>query len=108
MKQGNFTHTVFFWLKNPENQEARAAFEKSLLSFINQSIYIKTKHVGIPAKTDRAVIDNSYTYSLLLTFTTKNEHDKYQEEPNHKQFISEVSHLWKNVVVYDSTAILDR
>ncbi|MDY7394038.1 Dabb family protein [Aureibaculum sp. 2210JD6-5] len=102
MEQGNFIHHVFFWLKNPENMDDRSMFEKSLNSFIDQSVYIKTKHIGVPAKTDRAVIDNSYTYSLLVTFKDKKDHDNYQEEPNHKQFVKECSDLWKKVLVYDS------
>ena len=106
MEQGNFAHTVFFWLKNPDNQADRAAFEKSLKKFINQSIYIKTKHIGVPAATDRDVIDNSYTYSLLLTFAHKADQDTYQEEPAHKVFIAESSDLWEKVLVYDSENIL--
>ena len=107
MRQGKFAHSVFFWLKNPENIKERVAFEKSLFNFINQSIYIKTKHIGTPANTDRAVIDSSYTYSLLLTFDDKANHDKYQEEPNHKLFIKECADLWEKVVVYDAITIID-
>ena len=106
MRQGNFAHTVFFWLKNPDNNIDRKAFEASLTRFINNSGFIKTKHIGVPAKTDRGVIDNSYTYSLLLTFNSKEDQDKYQDEPNHKKFIEESSSLWTKVVVYDSENIL--
>jgi hypothetical protein len=107
MEQGNFAHSVFFWLKNPESQQDRAAFEKSLKKFINQSIYIKTKHIGIPAATNREVIDQTYTYSLLLTFENKADQDKYQDEPAHQIFIAESSDLWEKVVVYDSENILE-
>lgn len=103
---GNFAHTVYFWLKNPENAQDRAAFEKSLKTFINQSPYITTKHIGIPAATNREVIDNTYTYSLLLTFKDKAEQDKYQDEAGHKQFIEESSYLWSKVIVYDSENLL--
>lgn len=106
MGKGKFAHSVFFWLKNPENKEEKNTFEKSLFSFINQSVYIKSKHIGTPADTNRDVIDSSYTYSLLVTFDNKRDHDSYQEEPNHKKFISECSELWKKVVVYDSENIL--
>lgn len=108
MELGKFAHSVYFWLKEPENKEDRIAFEKSLFNFINQSVYIKTKHVGLPATTNREVIDSSYTYSLLVTFDTEADHDLYQEEPNHKQFISECSNLWKKVLVYDSENIIDK
>lgn len=100
--QGDFAHTVYFWLHNPDHADDRKAFENSLTNFINQSPYITTKHIGVPAKTNRDVIDSSYTYSLLLTFKDKATQDQYQEEPAHKQFIAESSHLWSKVIVYDS------
>lgn len=105
MEHGKFVHHVFFWLKHPNDTIDRTSFEASLYNFINRSVYIKTKHFGIAAQTERAVIDNSYTYSLLLTFASKKEHDQYQEEPNHNQFIKESSHLWRKVQVYDSVTI---
>lgn len=104
--QGNFAHTVFFWLKNPNNESDRGAFEKSLTYFIKNSQFIKTRHIGVPAATSRDVIDHSYTYSLLLTFENKADQDQYQEEPLHKKFIEESSHLWEKVLVYDSENIL--
>lgn len=105
-KQGNFAHIVYFWLKNPENQNDRGLFEKSLKKFINNSVYIKTKFVGTPAATNREVIDSSYTFCLMLTFENKELQDKYQEEEGHKIFIEESSNLWSKVVVYDSENIL--
>lgn len=105
-EQGKFAHIVYFWLNNPDNKEDRKAFEVSLISFINQSEFIQSKFVGTPAKTDRDIIDNSYTYSLILSFKNKTMQDKYQDEPNHKKFIAESSGLWKKVLVYDSENIL--
>lgn len=103
---GNFAHTVYFWLKNPDNASDRDAFETSLKKFINQSPFITTKHIGVPANTSRGVIDTSYTYSLLLTFENKEQQDNYQEEVAHKQFIKESENLWSKVVVYDSENLL--
>jgi len=105
--QGPFAHTVYFWLKNPDNSEDRTAFENSLKRFIRTSTNITTRHIGVPAPTDRGVIDNSYTYSLLLTFTDEEAQQKYQDEPAHKQFIAESEQLWSKVIVYDSLNLLD-
>lgn len=105
--QGNFAHSVYIWLKNPDSTEDRMAFESSLTRFINSSENIMTKHMGRPAVTDRDVIDNTYTYSLLLTFKDKAAQDRYQDEPAHKQFIEESSKLWNKILVYDSENILD-
>ena len=100
--QGDFAHSVYIWLNDPDSTEDRMAFESSLTRFIDSSENIMTKHIGVPADTDREVIDNSYTYSLLLTFKDKAAQDRYQQEPAHKQFIAESSKLWKKILVYDS------
>ncbi|NEU06828.1 Dabb family protein [Flavihumibacter sp. R14] len=101
-----FVHTVYFWLKNPQDQTDRLKFEKSLKTFINSSEYIKTKHLGTPAATNRDVIDRSWTYCLSLTFKSKADQDLYQAEEKHLVFIRESEMLWKKVLVYDSESIL--
>lgn len=72
------------------------------MKFIDNVEVIKTKHVGTPADTDREVIDSTYSYSLILSFDSKKEHDIYQEHPLHKNFINNASSLWERVLVYDS------
>lgn len=106
MEQGNFAHVVYFWLKNPDNAEDRKAFETSLINFIESSEFIRTKHLGTPAATSRGVIDNSYTYCLLLTFDNKEMQDNYQVEEGHLKFIAESEDLWEKVIVYDSEDFL--
>lgn len=101
-----FLHTVYFWLKNPADPSDRQSFETSLKKFVNSSRYIKTRYIGIPAQTDRPVIDQSYTYCLSLTFENKAAQDKYQDEDVHLIFIKESEMLWEKVLVYDSESIL--
>ena len=92
---------VFFWLVD-DSSEVRMKFLKELTLFIDQVDEIKKVHVGPPADTDRDVIDNSYSYSLLVTFDSKKEHDIYQDHAAHKKFIENASSLWEKVLVYDS------
>ncbi|WP_300436920.1 Dabb family protein [Christiangramia sp.] len=101
----NFVHVVYFWLNNPQNEQDRADFEASLKEFLNKSEYAGTKFIGVPANTPREVVDNSYTYSLILSFASKEIQNKYQKEPAHLKFIDEASHLWKKVQVYDSVEL---
>ncbi len=101
----NFTHVVYFYLNNPDDPEDRSAFETSLKKFMNNSLYARTKFIGIPAETPRDVVDNTYTYSLILTFSSEEMQNKYQEEPSHLLFIKESAHLWNKVIVYDSVGI---
>lgn len=99
--QGNFLHVVFFWL-NKEDEKTRKAFLKELRKFIDHVDMIRSQHIGTPADTDRPVIDNTYSYSLILSFDSKKEHDAYQEHQLHKDFIANASSLWEKVLVYDS------
>ena len=101
----NFSHTVFFWLKNPDNAADRAAFETSLKKFLDNSGYAKTKFIGTPPRASRDVVDGSFTYSLILTFDSAESQQEYQDEAPHKLFIAESENLWKKVIVYDSTSI---
>ena len=101
----NFSHTVFFWLKNPDNSADRGAFETSLKKFLSKSEYANTKFIGTPPKASRDVVDGSFTYSLILSFDSAESQQAYQDEAPHKVFIEESSDLWSKVIVYDSTGI---
>jgi hypothetical protein len=99
--EGGFFHMVFFWLIN-DSQEVEKQFLKELKSFVAQVEEIKKVHIGPPANTDRDVIDNTYSFSLVVTFDSKKEHDIYQSHAAHIKFIENASSLWKKVLVYDS------
>lgn len=99
--EGGFIHMVFFWLVD-DNPALEQKFLNELTSFISKVREIKKSHVGPPADTHRDVVDNTYSYCLVLTFDSKKEHDIYQEHPLHKQFIENASSLWRRVQVYDS------
>ncbi len=98
----NFVHVVYFWLKNPDNASDRLEFETSLKKFIQSSKHAKTRFIGKPAMSNRDVVDDSFTYSLIVSFNSKEEQDKYQAEEVHLKFVEEAQHLWMRVVVYDS------
>lgn len=99
--EGGFFHMVFFWLVD-DTSEVKKEFLKELALFIDHVDEIKKVHVGPPADTDRDVIDNTYSYSLVISFDSKKEHDIYQDHPAHKKFIENASSLWDKVLVYDS------
>lgn len=99
-----FLHHVYFWLKNPESAQDKAALIKGLkkLSAVKT---IKEYHIGVPADTNREVIDSSYAVSWLLVFKNKADQDSYQTDPIHLKFIEENSTLWDKVIVYDSESV---
>ncbi|MEL6305107.1 MAG: Dabb family protein [Bacteroidota bacterium] len=101
----SFAHTVYFWLKNPDNEDDRIQFEDSLKRFLNHSKFAKTNFIGIPPKSTREVVDDSFTYALIVTFDSAESQDGYQKEAAHLQFIDECKDLWSKVIVYDSKGI---
>jgi len=99
--EGNFVHVVFFWLKD-DTKETRKKFFSEAKKLVDNVEVIKTKHIGTPADTDRDVIDNTWSYSLVLSFESIKEQDIYQKHQSHLDFIENASSLWKKVLVYDS------
>ena len=102
---GSFVHVVYFWMKNPNVTEEKQAFTKNLKSFLDQVDVIRSYHIGEPANTPRAVVDNSYSFALIVTFDDVSKHDIYQEHAAHKKFIADTQHLWSKVRIYDSVAV---
>lgn len=96
-------HHVFFWLKDPENEQDK----KQLVEALHQLTKVKTiklSHVGFPASTeDRDVVDHSYSVSYMAMFDSLTDQDAYQVDPIHLKFVEENKHLWSKVIVYDST-----
>ncbi len=99
--KNTFIHHVYFWLKHPESKEDLQKLVEGLevLATVEE---IKMYHIGVPAPTDREVIDNTYSISWLNIFETSEDHDAYQIHPKHLKFISDCSSLWGKVKVYDS------
>jgi len=99
-----FIHHVYFWLKNPGNQQDLTKLIKGLQS-LSKVATIQEYHIGKPAATSRDVIDSSYSVSWMLVFRNKADQDSYQTDPIHLKFIDECKDLWTKVLVYDSEEI---
>ncbi|MCG7857092.1 Dabb family protein [Flavihumibacter sp.] len=96
-----FIHHVYFWLKNPDSADDK----KKLLEGLKKLSSVKTiamSHIGVPAPTNREVIDRSYAVSWLLVFDNDEDQASYQTDPVHLKFIEDCSMLWEKVIVYDS------
>ena len=93
-------HNVFFWLKEGLSDSALLEFEEGLESLKKTSMVI-TGHFGKPADTNRAVVDNSYSYGLTLIFKDTADHNNYQVDPIHLAFVDQNAPKWTRVQVYD-------
>lgn len=95
------SHHVLFWLKADTTEEQKVAFKKSLET-LEKIESVVTFHVGTPAPIERAVVDTSYTFSLVLFFEDMAGHDVYQVHELHKAFLDEFRGLFESVVIYDA------
>lgn len=95
------SHHVLFWLKADTTSEQKSAFRKSLETLEKIDV-VKFFHVGIPAPIERAVVDTTYTFSLLLAFDDLEGHNVYQNHPLHQAFLDEFRVHFDRVVIYDA------
>lgn len=98
--QNIFVHHVFFYLNNSDAANTQSLVEG--LERLSKASIIKQSHIGIPANTNRDVVDNAYDVSWLAFFNSAEEQDAYQTDPVHLEFVKDCSYLWNKVVVYDS------
>ena len=94
-----FVHHVHFWLKDQADQ-AKLIEGLNILKPITS---IRDIHIGVPADTNRDVIDRSYDASLLILFDDKAAQDAYQDDPTHLIFVENYAKpLCAKIVVQDS------
>jgi hypothetical protein len=96
-----FIHHVYFWLKNTGSVPDRDKLIEGLTKLSSVKT-IKQFHIGIPANTNRDVIERGYAISWFVLFNNAADQASYQEDPVHLKFIDDCKHLWEKVVVYDS------
>ena len=95
-------HHVYFWLTEEHQNEAdRAKFEQGLTDLLT----IKGPASGrwaVPAKVaERPVTDQSWDYALSVQFGSVEDHDVYQDDPDHHVFINTFKPWWAKVLVMD-------
>src|SRR3977135_3627674 len=68
-----FIHAVYFWLRPDLKTAERERFAAGLRSL--RSIEgVKHGYIGVPAPTDRPVIERGYSNSLVLVFADQGAH----------------------------------
>ncbi len=100
--QPGLIHNVFFWLKDDLSSEQKNAFLAGVKSLEKIST-VKSSYIGPPASTEkREVVDNSFSYALLLHFDDVAGEEAYQIDPVHLKFVEDHKDKWNRVIVYDN------
>jgi hypothetical protein len=98
-----FVHAVYFWLKDSLSARQKDAFVLGVKSLTTIKS-VRQAYTGVPAPTDRPIIDRTYSFALVAVFANQREHDLYQSDPIHDRFRKECGDFWHKVVIYDSIA----
>lgn len=96
-----FVHAVYFWLRPDLTPEQSAQFAAGVRS-LGTIEGVAQCYIGIPASTDRPVIERSYSQALVVVFADEAGHEAYQVHPLHDRFREECSPLWTRVQIFDS------
>ncbi len=94
-------HHVLFWLKSDTSEDKKAAFRAGLES-LKGIESIRSINIGTPAPISRPVVDETYSFSLAITFDDLAGHDVYQVHTLHKAFLDTFRELFEKVVIYDA------
>jgi hypothetical protein len=95
-------HYVLFWLKENLSEQEKTAFT-GFFEELKKVPTIKSLHYGVPANTTkRDVVDNSFSYNLLVYFDNMDDLNVYETHPIHLEAIEKYSKYWTKVVVHDS------
>ena len=96
-----FVHAVYFWLR-PDlaapDREQYVAWLPRLCALPS----VRQGYFGVPAATDRPVIDRSFSYALVLVFDDAAAEEAYQVHPDHDRFRKECGSFWQQVKIFDS------
>ena len=98
-----FVHAVYFWLRPDLTPAQRAQFDAGVRS-LGTIESVEQCYIGVPASTDRPVIDRSYSHALVVVFADEAGHDAYQVHPLHERFRTECGSLGTKVQIYDSVS----
>ncbi|RNL88083.1 Dabb family protein [Sinomicrobium pectinilyticum] len=95
-------HYVLFWLKKDLTEQQVEEFT-GFFKMLRTVPGIRKFYYGKPAGSKpRDVVDNSFTYNLMIQFDTLEELEVYGVHPIHMDAIEKYSHFWEKVTVHDS------
>jgi len=95
-------HHVYFWLKEEhKNPDDREVFERGLAQLFDIH-WVAGGRWSVPAAVEiRPVVDQSWDYALAMEFANVEEHDAYQIDEAHHDFVDTFKDWWDKVVVHD-------
>jgi hypothetical protein len=98
-----FVHSVYFWLRDDLSPAGKTTFIEGIRS-LGTIDSVEQAFIGVPAGTNREIIDQTYSYALVVSFANAAAHDDYQVHPIHDAFRENCGGSWKKIVIYDAVS----
>lgn len=100
-----YSHYLLFWLKKDLTRKQVDDFA-NFFKELSKLPYLKSLHYGRPANsTPRAVLDNSFTYNVVMTFDSLEDLETYGKLPEHLAIVKKYSIFWDKMQVHDSVLL---
>jgi hypothetical protein len=96
-----FIHAVYFWLRTDLTPAQTLQFDAGLQSLVEIET-VRDGYIGVPASTDRPVIERGYSRALVLVFADAAAHESYQTDPVHDRFRKDCGEFYSRIRIYDS------
>ena len=96
-----FCHSVYFWVRDDLSTSQVTEFLDGIES-LRRIETVHTGFIGVPAPSERGVVDKSYSHALILLFADPEAHDAYQVHPVHDRFRQRCATFWSKIVIYDA------
>lgn len=101
-KRTFYNHSLLFWLKKELTEKEVEAFT-GFFTTLSRLPYVKALYYGKPANsTPRKVVDNSFTYNLVMEFDSLEDLEAYGKLPDHLDAIKKYSPYWERMIVHDA------
>jgi hypothetical protein len=97
-------HAVYIWLNDDLSAETRAKHLDALRA-LKAIPFVRQFHLGVPASTDRPVIERSYTYALVVACDDLAGLEAYRAHPVHDALRDIAATCWKKQIVFDSIEV---
>ncbi|KFF04116.1 Dabb family protein [Flavobacterium reichenbachii] len=100
-----YNHYLLFWLKKDLSEKQVEDFAQFFRD-LSKLPYLKSIHYGKPANSSpRAVLDNSFSYNVVMTFDSLDDLETYGKLPEHLAIVKKYSVFWDKMQVHDSVLI---
>jgi heme-degrading monooxygenase HmoA len=101
-KPMKLSHNVFFSLKDSSESAQKAMVDACHRYLKNHQGVVFFAAGTLAGEFTREVNDRDFHVALHVVFASKEDHDRYQDHPEHLKFIQENRDSWAKVRVFDS------